>query len=80
MMKNLFLITSILCIGTFNLNAQDKNTFNLTVNIAGLKSDKGTLLIGLYNKKETFLKNQFKVDFAKIKNKKSFVIFKNLPK
>ena len=80
MMKNLFLITAVLCIVTFTLNAQENQTFNLTVNITGLESDKGTLMVGLYNKKEAFLKKQFKGDFVKIKDKKSVAIFKNLPK
>ncbi|AUC85103.1 hypothetical protein CW731_07275 [Polaribacter sp. ALD11] len=78
-MKKLLLIFAFIFSGILTTNAQEK-TFDLTVNISGLKSDKGTLMIGIYNKKERFLKNQFKGDIVKIENKKSLVIFKNLPK
>jgi len=77
-MKKLLLILTIIFSVIFTTNAQDK-TANLTINISGLNSDKGTLLIGLYNKKGDFLKKHFKGDVAKIKNKKSIVVFKDLP-
>jgi uncharacterized protein (DUF2141 family) len=79
-MKKLLLIATFIFTGIFTLNAQENQTFNLTINITGLDSDKGTLMVGLYNKKEAFLKKQFKGDFVKIKDKKSVAIFKNLPK
>jgi uncharacterized protein (DUF2141 family) len=78
-MKNLLLIATLVFSVIFSAKAQEK-TFNLTVNISGLESNKGMLLVGLYNKKEHFLKQQFKGDIVKIENKKSVVIFKNLPK
>ena len=78
-MKKLLLIFAIIFSGTLTTNAQEQ-TFDLTVHISGLNSDKGTLLVGVYNKKDNFLKKQFKGDIVKIKNKKSVVIFKNLPK
>ncbi|MEE9408674.1 MAG: DUF2141 domain-containing protein [Polaribacter sp.] len=78
-MKKLFLIFTFVFSGILTTNAQEE-TFNLTVNIAGLNSNKGTLLVGLYNKKENFLNKQFKGDVVKIMDKKSVVIFKNLPK
>ncbi len=78
-MKNVLLTIAIILTSILGTNAQEE-TFNLTVNISGLNSDKGTLLIGIYNKKEDFLNKQFKGDISKIENKKSVVIFKNLPK
>ena len=78
-MKKLILLTALIFTGIFTTYAQEK-TYNLTVNIAGLSSSKGTLLIGVYNSKETFLKKQYKDDFAKITDKKSTVIFTDLPK
>ena len=78
-MKKLLLIFAIIFSGTLTTNAQEQ-TFDLTVHISGLNSNKGTLLVGVYNKKDNFLKKQFKGDIVKIKNKKSAVIFKNLPK
>jgi len=78
-MKNVLLTIAIILTSILGTNAQEE-TFNLTVNISGLNSDKGTLLIGIYNKKEDFLNKQFKGEISKIENKKSVVIFKNLPK
>jgi uncharacterized protein (DUF2141 family) len=79
-MKNFFLIVVVILTGTFSLQAQTTDTFDLTVNISGLGSDKGSLLVGLYNTKESFLKDQFKGVIVKIKNKESVAIFKNIPK
>lgn len=78
-MKNLLLILAIIFSGILTTNAQEESV-DLTINISGLNSDKGNLLIGLYNKKESFLKKHFKDDIVKIKDKKSVVIFKGLPK
>lgn len=78
-MKNLIFTIVIILTSILGTNAQEE-TFNLTVNISGLNSDKGTLLIGVYNKKEDFLNKQFKGEISKIENKKSVVIFKNLPR
>lgn len=78
-MKKLILIIAIIFSGVITTNAQEE-TFDLTVKISGLNSDNGTLMVGVYNKKEDFLNKQFKGDIVKIENKKSVVIFKNLPK
>ena len=78
-MKKLFLLIAFIFVGNFSTQAQEE-TFNLTVNISGLESNKGTLLVGLYNSEESFLKKQFKGDLSKIENKKSVVVFKNIPK
>lgn len=78
-MKNLLLLFVILLSGILTTNAQEE-TVDLTIQISGLNSDKGTLLIALYNKKENFLKKAFKGDIIKIKDKKSEVIFQKLPK
>ena len=78
-MKNLLLIFAIIFSGILTTNAQEEYA-DLTINISGLNSNKGNLLVGLYNEKESFLKKQFKGDVVKIKDKKSIVIFKDLPK
>jgi uncharacterized protein (DUF2141 family) len=78
-MKNLILTITFIFTSILYTNAQEE-TFNLTVNISGLSSDKGTLLVGVYNKKEDFLNKQFKSEISKIEDKKSIIIFKNLPK
>ena len=78
-MKNLLLIFTILLSGILTTNAQEE-TFDLTIQISGLNSDKGTLLIALYDKKENFLKKIFKGNAIKIKDKKSEVTFNKVPK
>lgn len=78
-MKNIILTIALLITGISSSNAQEE-TFNLTVNIAGINSDKGSLLVGIYKTEKSFLKKPFKSDIIKIKNKKSIVIFKNIPK
>jgi len=78
-MKKIILTIVILITGILSSNAQEE-TFNLTVNVAGLNSDNGTLLIGIYNTKESFLKKPLKSDIIKIISKKAIVTFKNIPK
>ena len=78
-MKKIMLTIALLITGISSSNAQEE-TFNLTVNIAGINSDKGSLLVGIYKTEKSFLKKPFKSDIIKIKNKKSIVIFKNIPK
>jgi uncharacterized protein (DUF2141 family) len=74
------LLTILIFFTSILLASAQEESFNLTVNIAGLNSDKGSLLVGVYSTKENFLKKPFKSDIIKIINKKSFVTFKNIPK
>ncbi len=78
-MKKLILLIAFIFSGILTTNAQEE-TFVLTVNIAGLNSNKGTLMVAVYNKKENFLKKQFKGALSKIENNKAIIVFKNLPK
>ncbi|WP_439130619.1 DUF2141 domain-containing protein [Polaribacter sp.] len=78
-MKKHILIIAFIFIGITTTIAQE-DTFNLTVNIAGLNSNKGTLMVGVYNKKENFLNKQFRGGLSKIENNAAVVVFKNLPK
>jgi uncharacterized protein (DUF2141 family) len=77
-MKKIVLILLFICSKIVLISAQEKETFMLTVNISGLESNEGTLMVGIYNNKSDFLKTQLKGAIVKIKNKKSVVIFKNL--
>jgi uncharacterized protein (DUF2141 family) len=74
------LLTMVLIFTTILSASAQEEMFNLTINIAGLNSDKGSLLVGVYSTKEDFLKKPFKSDIIKIINKKSLVIFKDIPK
>lgn len=70
----------ILISNVFLMISQEKKEVALTVNISGMKSNKGTILIALYNSKEDFLKKRYREAILKIKNKKAVVIFENLEK
>ena len=78
-MKNKFLLIIFILCAIHNSKAQEK-TFNLTINISGLNSSDGNLLVGIYNKKESFLKKPIKSTIVKIENKKALILFTNLPK
>lgn len=78
-MKNKFLLIIFILCAIQTSKAQEE-TFTLTVNISGLNSNDGNLLIGIYNKKESFLKKPIKSTIIKIENKKALVLFRNLPK
>ncbi|MFB1039886.1 MAG: hypothetical protein QMC35_05455, partial [Polaribacter sp.] len=63
-MKNKFLLTIFILCAIQTSKAQEQ-TFNLTVNISGLNSSDGNLLVGIYNKKESFLKKPIKSTIIK---------------
>jgi uncharacterized protein (DUF2141 family) len=77
-MKKLILAISFLIGIILSSSSQEKESFTLTIEISGLKSNKGTVITGIYNSQIGFLKKQYKSDVAKIKNKKATIIFKNL--
>ena len=79
-MKKLILIAIFIFSGILTSNAQEKETFNITVNVSGLDSDKGKVLIALYNEKSQFLKKRFRSGMIKIIDKKVSYIFKKIPK
>ena len=60
--------------------AQEKETHTITVNISGMKNDKGKVYVALYNSEKSFLKEEVKGDIVQINNKKAVVIFKNMKK
>ncbi|WP_439127686.1 DUF2141 domain-containing protein [Polaribacter sp.] len=78
-MKKLTLIIAIIFGGILTTNAQEE-TYTLTINISGLSSNKGKVLVALYNKKEAFLKKRFKGGVAKITNKTTTYVIEGIPK
>ncbi len=64
------------------LNAAD--TFSLRVKVDNLRDSKGVVQFALYNKDGTVPDDKYKKYYKKkigdIKNRSSFVVFKNLPK
>jgi uncharacterized protein (DUF2141 family) len=77
-MKKLILVISFLIGIILSSSSQEKESFTLTIEISGLKSNKGTVITGIYNSQIGFLKKQYKSDVSKIKNKKATIVFKNL--
>jgi len=77
-MKKLVLVISFLFGIIPNTSSQEKESVTLTVEISGLKSNKGRIITGIYNSQIGFLKNQYKSDVVAIKNKKATIVFKNL--
>jgi uncharacterized protein (DUF2141 family) len=59
------------------LSAQN---INLTVSVSGLKSNTGTLKVGLYNSEGTFLKSVYKGISSEIKNNSATFTFVGIPK
>ncbi|MCC9016616.1 MULTISPECIES: DUF2141 domain-containing protein [Flavobacterium] len=53
---------------------------NLTVAVSGLKNNKGTVRVGLYNSDTTFLKTTYKSIVSEIKNNEATVTFVGVPK
>ena len=78
-MKKILLTATFIFCSVLHTSAQQE-IFDLTINISGLNSNKGTLIVAVYDQKEAFLKKQFISDTVEIKNKKSNITFKNLPK
>ena len=74
-MKNSILILFIFLNGIFILNAQN----TIEVEVTNFNSNKGKAFIGLYNAENAFLENEYKGGKVDIKNKKAFLIFKDIP-
>lgn len=80
-MKKLFLLIVFIFIAQFTINAQEE-TFDLTIEISGMETDKGKVFIALYNSEKTFLKSSktTKGTNAIVKDKKATAHFKGLKK
>jgi len=78
-MKKLFLTIAIILTSILATNAQEE-TFNLTVNITGLNSDKGKVMIAIYNGEAQFLNTRYKSAMVKSTDKKVTYVFEGIPK
>lgn len=78
-MKNTILILAIIFSGIFSTDAQENETFDLTIEVNGIKNNQGKIFIAIYDSEETFL-NKASGIIAEIKDKKSTGIFKGLKK
>ncbi len=87
-MKNIFLITTVLLATCCTLLGQDMaeveqtptpQTCTLTLELTGLSSDKGQLMVGLYNSSDTWLGKNLKGEIVKIKDGTATVVFTDVP-
>lgn len=76
-MQKIILITVLFLGGIISSLAQENHT--VTIDFTGMKSDKGSLFVALYNTKDSFLKEGYKGKIVKINDKKATVLFKNIP-
>ncbi len=76
-MQKLILIASILLLNSFTkLFAQE--TYSITIDFSGMKSDKGDVYVALYNSEDSFLKTPVKGEIVKINDKKAVAVFKDI--
>ena len=73
-MQTILTYFTLLLTGVF---LQAQNTIN--VDISGFETDKGKARIGLFNEKETFLREANWKRFSEIKNYKATAIFTDIP-
>ena len=80
-MKNTLIALTFIFGVAFTTNAQEE-TFDLTVEITGMSTDKGKVFLALFNSEENFLKSskENKGTNAIVKNKKAIAHFKGLKK
>jgi len=78
-MKQIAFISLLILIVVSSTSAQEKADINLSIQISGMKSDKGQLFVGIYNSKEDFLKKRYREKRIDVVIKKAEIIFKNLP-
>ena len=79
-MQKLIITCVLILTSLFLTHAQEKESFAITVNISGMKADKGDVYIALYNSEASFLKKEIKGAIVKVSNKKATAIFKNIKK
>ncbi|MEX6627345.1 DUF2141 domain-containing protein [Tenacibaculum salmonis] len=75
-MEKIILAGIFIIIGILNSISQEKHT--VTLHFKGMKSDKGSLYIAIYNKEDRFLKEPLKGSIIKIIDKKARVVLKDI--
>ncbi|TVZ57063.1 uncharacterized protein (DUF2141 family) [Lutibacter sp. Hel_I_33_5] len=78
-MKKLILIALLIFNGIISIQAQEEETFNLSIEVKGIESNNGKIFLAIYDSEETFLKKASGI-ITDIKNKKATGVFKNLKK
>ncbi|MGJ8593905.1 MAG: DUF2141 domain-containing protein [Aquaticitalea sp.] len=78
-MKTILLAILILLTSPTKVFSQDATANDVVVRILNFDSNKGKVLVGLYNSEGDFLKNAYKSSISTIENKECTVTFKNVP-
>jgi len=78
-MKNILIQTVIFLLFALGLQAQNNQTTDLTVNLVNLKSDKGQLMVALYDQTGNWLSKEYMGEITKIVDGKATVVFKAVP-
>jgi uncharacterized protein (DUF2141 family) len=76
-MKARILLLAIAIFTMSNIFAQEGKT--ITVNITGVKGEKGLVMVALYNKADNFLREAYKASYGEVKDNKTTVVFKDVP-
>lgn len=76
-MQRIIFTTLFFLGGILSSLAQDKHT--VTINFKGMKSDKGSLYVAVYNTEYSFLKKPLKGTIAKVVDKKTTITLKDIP-
>lgn len=76
-MKTITLITSLLLAALTLGSAQ--GTTDLTVELYGLQSDEGQLMVALYKDSKTWLNDNYKGEVSEIVDGRATIIFKEVP-
>lgn len=79
-MRKLVKILSLFLIGITISQAQQKEMFDVVVNISNFKSNKGHAMVAVFDNEKSFLITGIKSAKVKIENNTCSVTFKNLPK
>ena len=77
-MQKVVLTFIVFIASIFLANAQEKHTFSITVNVTGMKADKGDVYVALYNSKTSFLKKEFKGAIVNVSNKKATAVLEGI--
>ncbi|RZN76666.1 MULTISPECIES: DUF2141 domain-containing protein [unclassified Winogradskyella] len=78
-MSTLVKILIMLAIKAAFFGMQNVTSHDITVNISGLESNDGKILIGLYDEENKFLKDRFKDAIGEIDQEKSTITFTDIP-
>ncbi len=75
-MKKIVITLILILSATYIGVAQE--TYKITVEFSGMKTDKGGLYVGLYDNESSFLKNGIQNKLVSVKDKKATVVFEGV--